>query len=170
MPFHETVWFLRGRSQSAARWAVIWTQTAIALAICFAIWFTGWSLALTLTYLNTHGLVSYVPGHGMSHVLGHELPHNLLGPIPFVIAVLTLLVNLAIVHVARLFFSIASSEDQIIDLMDYQRASRAVANREPGSETRAVTMRAAVVQDAQSQSHPVESLRARLALEHSAGL
>ena len=149
MPFHETIRLARGRSQSATPWAVIWTQTAIALAICFSIWITGWSLALTLTYLNAHGLVSYVPGHGMSHVLGHQLSHNVLGPMPFVIAGATLLLNLAIVHIARLFFSLAA-EDQMADPMLYPGAFGEIPTQELGRATSAGALRTGLVRDVRS--------------------
>ncbi len=128
MPFHESIELLRGRSHSAAGWAVIWTQTAIALAICFAIWFTGWSLALALTSLKAHSLASHVVG-------ADNLPRNLVGPMLFVIAAATLLANLAIVHVARLFLWISSSDAKIIDVIVNPGASGEVLAQSLARET-----------------------------------
>ena len=94
---------------------MISTQTAIALAICFAIWFTGWSLAAALRFVNTHAAqAGFVGAYLARGTERRGIMRNLIGPLPFLIAAATLLMNLAIVHIVRFLLWIGSSRQAVI--------------------------------------------------------
>ncbi|MEO5589433.1 MAG: hypothetical protein ABIS03_07590, partial [Gemmatimonadaceae bacterium] len=102
MPIHalaEAALCAAGLRKPEARrsppWSLVWRQFLIAVAIIAGLWLTGWALA-TLLIANPRSL-----GASRMTEIGHRLP-NVLKTAAIVVSILTLLIVLITVQLARL--------------------------------------------------------------------